>query len=61
MAGTIISAPRDARGSLSPELFKRELPPDFTLAAMNFIVQPDGANGSMVSTETRVFANSDGA
>jgi hypothetical protein len=34
------------------------LPPGFTLATMNFVVTPDGGNGSVVSTETRVFANS---
>ncbi|MEP6858175.1 MAG: hypothetical protein ABI994_07300, partial [Gemmatimonadales bacterium] len=31
------------------------------LAAMNFLVTPDGRNGSLVSTETRVFANSPSA
>jgi len=56
--GTIIarSQPRE----LTPQLFRETLPPGFTLAAMNFIVQPDGA-GSRVITETRVFANSDAA
>ena len=28
---------------------------------MNFLVTPDGPNGSLVSTETRVFANSPAA
>jgi len=28
---------------------------------MNFLVTPDGPNGSLVSTETRVFANSSNA
>ncbi|HYC61216.1 MAG TPA: hypothetical protein VEK79_16795 [Thermoanaerobaculia bacterium] len=56
--GTIIarSQPRE----LTPQLFRETLPPGFTLAAMNFIVRPDGA-GSLVTTETRVFANSDRA
>lgn len=53
--GTIIarSQPRE----LTPQLFHEKLPPGFTLAAMNFIVQPDGG-GSRVTTETRIFANS---
>jgi hypothetical protein len=28
---------------------------------MNFLIAPDGPDGSLVSTETRVFANSAGA
>ncbi|HKO56941.1 MAG TPA: hypothetical protein VJ276_13785 [Thermoanaerobaculia bacterium] len=35
--------------------------PDSAFAAMNFLVLPDGAGGSLVTTETRVFANSDQA
>lgn len=34
--------------------------PDSAFAAMNFFVTPDGA-GSLVRTETRIFANSDRA
>ena len=55
--GTVIAAPRGARGKLTPDVFRRTLPPGFTLASMNFVVRPDGT-GSIVSTETRVFANS---
>ena len=59
--GTIIAAPRGmrgTRGTLTPDVFRATLPPGFTLASMNFIVRADGA-GSFVSTETRVYANSD--
>jgi hypothetical protein len=56
--GTVIAAPRGMRGKLTPDLFRATLPPGFTLGSMNFIVRPDGT-GSIVSTETRVYANSD--
>jgi len=55
--GTVIAAPRGTRGTLTPDVFRRTLPPGFTLASMNFVVRPDGT-GSIVSTETRVYANS---
>ena len=58
VVGTVISAPRGTRGVLTPDVFKRGLAPGFVLAAMNFLVTPDGPNASLVSTETRVFANS---
>lgn len=58
--GTVVVAPRGARGRLTPEVFRKTLPPGFALATMNFRVVPDG-DGSLVTTETRVFANSDDA
>lgn len=59
--GTLVVAPPRAHGALTPETFKTVLPPGFAIAAMNFAVAPDGPNGSLVSTETRVFASSPGA
>ncbi|HYM60000.1 MAG TPA: hypothetical protein VEZ11_03800, partial [Thermoanaerobaculia bacterium] len=59
--GAVIAAPPGMRGKLSPEVFKKVLPPGFVLAVMNFHVTPDGRAGSRVSTETRVYANSDSA
>lgn len=59
VVGTVILAPRGTRGTLTPQVFRKRLPPGFVLAAMNFAVRPDGAGGSLVTTETRVFANSD--
>jgi hypothetical protein len=57
VVGTLLDAPRGTRRSaLTPDLFRRTLPPGFTLASMNFLVRPDGT-GSIVSTETRVYAN----
>lgn len=56
--GTVIVAPAGTRGTLTPQVFQRTLPPGFVLATMNFFVTSDGASGSIVSTETRVFANS---
>jgi hypothetical protein len=61
VVGTVVVAPpgtRSKRGTLTPQTFKTPLPPGFALAAMNFVVTPDGPNASIVSTETRVFANS---
>lgn len=57
--GTVISAPPGTTGELTRAVFEEELPPGFTLAAMNFAVAPDGHGGSHVTTETRVFANSE--
>ena len=55
--GTVVVAPR-GHAPLTPQTFKTPLAPGFALAAMNFLVTPDGPNASLVSTETRVFANS---
>jgi hypothetical protein len=57
VVGTVIAAPPGMRGKLTPDVFRSTLPPGFTLASMNFIVRPDGT-GSIVSTETRIYANS---
>jgi len=53
--GTVLIVPPGTRGKLTPEVFHRQLPPGFAIAAMNFLVRPDG-DGSIVSTETRVYA-----
>jgi hypothetical protein len=60
VVGTIVGHPPGMRMAATPELFQKRLPPGFALATMNYIVIPDG-NGSLVSTETRVFANSPSA
>jgi len=36
--GTVIAAPRGARGELNPTVFQQPLPPGFILATMNFLV-----------------------
>jgi hypothetical protein len=59
--GTVVMAPPGTRGTLTPEAFQTPLPPGFALATMNFVVRADGFDGSLVSTETRVFANSPSA
>jgi hypothetical protein len=56
--GTVVVSPPGARGQATREVFQKPMPPGFALAAMNFLVAPDGAGGSRVSTETRVFATS---
>jgi hypothetical protein len=61
--GTVVVAPPQARvaGRLTPELFQRKLQPGVALATMNFLVAPDDHGGSTISTETRIYANSEAA
>ncbi len=61
LIGTVVGRPAGGRVELTPQTFRTELPPGYALATMNFLVTPDGGNGSLVSTETRVFANSPSA
>ena len=61
VVGTVVGAPPGAWPEPTPDVFQRPLPPGFVLATMNFVVTPDGGTGSVVSTETRVFANSPSA
>ena len=56
--GTVVVAPPGTKGTLRRDVFKKTLPPGFALAAMNFVVTPDGRGGSRVSTETRVMTSS---
>jgi hypothetical protein len=41
---------------LTADAFTRATGPGFARAAMNFLVAPDGAGGSLLTTETRVYA-----
>lgn len=59
--GTVVKRPAGSRVALGEEVFRKPLPPGFAIAAMNFLVTPNGSGGSTVSTETRVFANNDAA
>lgn len=61
VVGTVIGAPPTWRGPPTPALFQTALSPGFVLATMNFVVTADGAGGSVVTTETRVFASSPSA
>lgn len=61
VVGTIVAAPPGAGGAVTPEVFRKPMPPGYALATMNFLVRPNRSGGSLVSTETRVFANTDGA
>ena len=61
VVGAVVLAPPGTRGALTEDVFKKPLPPGFARATMNFLVTPDGPDGSIVSTETRVFATSDDA
>ena len=59
--GTVVIAPRPraaAPNQITEDLFTKPLRPGVALATMNFLVTPDDGRGSIVSTETRVFANS---
>ena len=59
--GTIVVRPPGVRVAATPETFQRRPPPGFVLATMNFLVTANARGGSLVSTETRVFASSDQA
>lgn len=61
VVGTVVGWPQGPRPTVTPELFRKQLPAGFCLATMNFLVAADGADSSIVSTETRVFANSPAA
>jgi len=59
--GTLVVAPRGTVISEpTPAGFKALERPGFAKAAMNFHIEADGAGGSILSTETRVYAT-DGA
>lgn len=53
--GTAVLTPAGATDTLSADLFRR-VPEGYALAAMNFVVTPDGPDASIVTTETRVYA-----
>jgi hypothetical protein len=55
--GTVIRAPSGWSGKPTAEFFRSPPASGFTLAAMNFLVVPDASGGSLLTTETRVFAN----
>jgi hypothetical protein len=59
VVGTVIAAPRGihAPARLTPEIFRRTLPPGVVLATMNYLVTADSGKGSTVSTVTRVYGN----
>jgi hypothetical protein len=59
--GTVVGWPPGQRRTITPAMFQEAVPPDFVLGTMNYIVTPDASGGSLVSTETRVFANSPSA
>lgn len=59
VVGIILVAPRIRKEQPLRDLFLGDLPPGYTVAAMNFAVAPDGKGGSRITTETRVIASSD--
>lgn len=55
VVGTAVLMPKGRTECVLPSEFRESPGPGYALAAMNFLVTPDGA-GSIVRTETRVFA-----
>jgi hypothetical protein len=55
VVGAIIGGPQGAHYDGNPAVFEAR-PPGYTLAAMNFLVEPLSPNRSIVTTETRVYA-----
>jgi hypothetical protein len=56
LMGVVVLRPPGAPPASTPDLFRAALPPGYARATMNFLVKDDGAGGSVLSTETRVFA-----
>jgi hypothetical protein len=59
--GMAVIAPPGAHRQITSGAFKTALAPGYALAAMNFVVLPVGSNRSVVTTETRVYANNEAA
>jgi hypothetical protein len=58
VVGTVVVAPPGfrRRDAPTPEAYRELTRPGFAKASMNFRVADDGAGGSHLTTETRVFA-----
>ncbi|HEV8365550.1 MAG TPA: hypothetical protein VGQ52_18670 [Gemmatimonadaceae bacterium] len=58
VVGTVVIAPPGARytDARTPESFRSFNRPGFALAAMNFRLVPNGGAGTLLTTETRVYA-----
>lgn len=56
--GTLVAAPQGWRpaGKPSPDGFRSLRAPGFALAAMDFRLEDAGSNGTIITTETRVYA-----
>ncbi|MGQ0650234.1 MAG: hypothetical protein ACT4P7_22050 [Gemmatimonadaceae bacterium] len=63
LVGTTVLAPTGRRKDTpqTPQAFRAVRDPGFALAAMNFRITPDESGGSLLTTETRVFATDPGA
>jgi hypothetical protein len=59
--GAIIIAPPGIHEKCTTQTFRVPQPPGFALATMNFTVRADGVNRSLITTETRIYANDDHA
>jgi hypothetical protein len=60
IGAVVVRPPGGARAIPTPDTFRHPLPPGYAIATMNFAVHPEGT-GSLVTTETRVFANNPAA
>ena len=60
VVGTVVAAPPDFRppDERTPRWYQMLSQPGYAKAAMSFLVEPEGT-GSLVTTETRVFATDD--
>ena len=54
--GTTVIAPLGRTVPRTPGEFRALTTPGFAAAAMNFRIEPDAAGGSLLTTDTRVFA-----
>lgn len=56
VVGTILTAPRGMQFERTPAAFRAMEQPGIAKAGMNFLIEPDGSGGCVVTTETRVVA-----
>lgn len=54
--GTTVIAPADRAEPRTPDEFRAVTAPGFAVAAMNFRIEADAIGGSLLTTDTRVFA-----
>lgn len=56
VVGTVLVAPAGVARPRTPDAFRTLTGPGYALATMNFRVTGDGSSGSILTTETRVYA-----
>ncbi|MGH7720148.1 MAG: hypothetical protein ACREON_15065 [Gemmatimonadaceae bacterium] len=61
VVGTVVMSPPGTARPATADAFAAITGPGYAKAAMNFLIEPNGQGGSILSTETRVYATDAGA